>query len=234
MFGASLSRLHNTFKYLPMLNSNQNVRKINTNIFSIYSSSTLVDNINLQTLASVALSGKAAKHQDIVTPKSKLFSFESHLNQKITFQNNITLIPSIGFRYEYGRIGASRDIILDSYIVHHKKSKSSNLNGEVGARVLFTPIKLSHDFQLVPTAHISLDKRIVSTGGKRGQLLSIKDIGGEATVVSINSNHEKLGTNIGGGLIASHKNISLEFLYDLQKQRSCKSHQGVLKLKVNL
>ncbi|WP_341791198.1 autotransporter domain-containing protein [Rickettsia endosymbiont of Gonocerus acuteangulatus] len=234
MFGASLSRLHSTVKYLPMLNSNQNVSKTNTNIFSVYSSATLAANTNLQTLASVALSGKHGKKQDIFKPKSKLFSFESHLNQKIRFQNNITLIPSIGFRYEYGRVGTSRDIIRDSYVLHHKKSKNSTLSGEIGTRVLFTPINFSSDFKLIPTAHISLDKRIRGSKHNSGQLISIKDIGGEASVVSANSQHEKLSTNIGGGLIASHKNMALEFLYDMQKQRSFKSHQGILKLKVNL
>lgn len=118
------------------------------------------------------------------------------------------------------------------YII--KKSNSSTLSGEAGARVLFTPINLSSDIKLIPTAHISLEKRIRGSKHNGGQLLSIKDIGGEATVVNCNANYEKLSTNIGGGLIASHKNISLECLYDMQKQRSFKSHQGVLKLKVNL
>ncbi|EER20749.1 MULTISPECIES: autotransporter outer membrane beta-barrel domain-containing protein [spotted fever group] len=235
MFGVSYSRLSSKFKYPSMLDANQNVSRTNTNIFSIYSSSTLAANTNLQTLASVALSSKNGKKQDIFKPKSKLFSFESHLNRKITFQNNITLIPSIGFRYEYGRIGASKKQILDSYIVHHKRSKNSTLSGEVGTRVLFTPINLSSNFKLIPTVHISLEKRIVGRGAKSGQLLSVKDIGESSSVSFIsNSNQEKLITNIGGGLIASHKNMSLEFLYDLQKQRSFKSHQGVLKLKVNL
>ncbi|MCC8418815.1 MAG: autotransporter outer membrane beta-barrel domain-containing protein [Rickettsia endosymbiont of Glossina mortisans submortisans] len=204
-------------------------------IYSVlYNGTTLAENTNLQTLASVALSGSNGKTQDIVTQKSKLFSFESHLNQKITWGNNITLIPSIGFRYEYGNVRALSSTILDSYVLHNKKSKSSTLSGEIGARVLFTPIKLSHDFQLVPTAHISLDKRIRGSKHNGGQLISIKDMVGEASVVSSNTNHAKLSTNIGGGLIASHKNISLECLYDMQKQSSFKSHQGVLKLKVNL
>jgi hypothetical protein len=233
IFGVSYSRFASKFKYSSMLDANQKVGRTNTNIFSIYSSSTLAENTNLQTLASVALSGKDAKQKYIIKPKSKLFSFESHLNQKITFQNHITLIPSIGFRYEYGRIGASKKQILDSYIVHHKRSKSSTLSGEVGARVLFKPISLSSDFKLIPIAHISLEKRIVGKGANSGQISSIKDIG-ESVSFTNNLNQEKLSTNIGGGLIASHKNISLELLYDLQKQRSFKSHQGVLKLKVNL
>ncbi|MFP3011735.1 MAG: autotransporter domain-containing protein [Rickettsia sp.] len=235
MFGVSYSRLSSKIKYPSMLDAGSNVSRTNTNIFSIYSSSTLAANTNLQTLASVALSGKNGKKQDMFKPKSKLFSFESHLDQKIRFQNNITLIPSIGFRYEYGRVGTSRDIILDSYVLHHKRSKSSTLSVEVGARVLFMPINLSSDFKLIPTAHISFEQRIVGRGAKSGQLLSVKDIGKSSSVSFIsNSNQEKLITNIGGGLIASHKNMSLEFLYDLQKQRSFKSHQGVLKLKVNL
>nr|WP_231289314.1 autotransporter domain-containing protein [Rickettsia bellii] len=235
MFGVSYSRLSSKFKYPSMLDAGSNVSRTNTNIFSIYNGTTLVENTTLQTLASVALSGKNGKKQDILKPKSKLFSFESHLNQKITFQNHITLIPSIGFRYEYGRIGASKKQILDSYIVHHKRSKSSTLSGEVGTRVLFTPINLSSNFKLIPTLHISLEKRIVGRGAKSGQISSIKDIGESSSVSFIsNSNQEKLSTNIAGSLIASHKNISLELLYDLQKQRSFKSHQGVLKLKVNL
>lgn len=235
MFGISYIRIASNIKYPSMLKSNQNVSKNNTNIFSIYRSATLDANTNLHALASVALSSKDAKQKYIIKPKSKLFSFESHLNHKIIFQNNITLIPSIGFRYEYVRIGASKEQILDSYIEHHKRSKSSTLSGELGSRVLFTSIKLSSDVKLIPIAHISLETRIASTGGKSGQLLSIiKDIGGESTVVSGKANQEKLSTNIGGGIIVSHKNMSLEFLYDLQKQRRFKSHQGVLKLKVNL
>lgn len=234
MFGVSYSRLFSKFKYPSML-AGSNVSRTNTNIFSVYSGTTLAENTNIQTLVSVALSGKNGKKQDIFKPKSKLFSFESHLNHKITFQNHITLIPSIGIRYEYGRIGASKAQILDSYILHHKRSKSSTLSWELSSKVLFTPIKLSSDFKLIPTAHISLEKRIVGRGAKSGQLLSVKDIGKSSSVGFIsNSNQEKLSTNIGGGLITSHKNISLEFLYDLQKQRSFKSHQGVLKLKVNL
>ncbi|HJD66815.1 MAG TPA: autotransporter outer membrane beta-barrel domain-containing protein, partial [Rickettsia endosymbiont of Bembidion nr. Transversale] len=234
MFGVSYSSLASNIKYLSMFDASQNVSKTNTNILSIYSSATMAENINLQTLASVALSGKHGKKQYIFKPQSKLFSFESHLNRKITVQNNITLIPSIGFRYEYGRVSASRGTILDSYVLHHKKSKSSTLSGEVGARVLFTSIKLSRDFKLIPTAHISLEKRIGGRESKSRQLLGIKDIGGDSTVVSGNANHGKLSMNIGSGLIASHQNMSLEFLYDMQKQRSFKSHQAVVKLKVNL
>ncbi|MFP3011464.1 MAG: hypothetical protein ACEY3D_00175 [Rickettsia sp.] len=85
-----------------------------------------------------------------------------------------------------------------------------------------------------PTSHISVEKRIAESGTKKGQLLSLKDIGGESTLVSGNFASEKLSMNVGGGIIASHKNIKLEFLYDMQKQKSYKAHPGVLKLKVNL
>lgn len=80
MFGVSYSRLSSKFKYPSMLDAGSNVSRTNTNIFSIYSGTTLAENTNLQLLASVALSSKHGKKQDIVTPQSKLFSFESHLN----------------------------------------------------------------------------------------------------------------------------------------------------------
>ncbi|MGX6959675.1 MAG: autotransporter domain-containing protein [Rickettsia endosymbiont of Pentastiridius leporinus] len=104
LFGVSYSRLSSKFKYLSMLDAGSNISRTDTHIFSIYNGTTLAENTNLQLLASVSLSDKHGKKQDIVTPKSKLFSFESHLNQKITWGNNITLIPSIGFRYEYGAV----------------------------------------------------------------------------------------------------------------------------------
>lgn len=184
---------------------------------------------------SVQFVGSRGKHTESSSkPRLKLLSFESHLNYKIALEGNITLIPSLGFRYEYGRIGSSRGQILGSYILDQRKSSNTTLSGELGSRVLFTLIKLSSDFTLTPTAHISLEKRIVGRGGKSGQLLSLKDIGGESTLVSGNFASDKLRQNVDGGLIASYKNMSLEFLYDVQKQRSYKAHQGVLKLKVNL
>lgn len=207
--------------------------KTNTNIFSLYNSVSLTENINLHSLGGVALS-RSSKENNIFKPRSKLFSFESHLNYKLALEGNITLIPSIGFRYEYGRVGSSRGQVLGSYVLHHNRSSNTALSGELGSRVLFTPIKLSSDFTLTPTAHISLEKRIAGGGEKPEQLLSLKDIGGEGSVVIDNSHQEKLSQNIGGGIIVSHKNMSFEFLYDMQKQKSFKAHQGVLKLKVNL
>lgn len=49
-----------------------------------------------------------------------------------------------------------------------------------------------------------------------------------------NTKTAKTSLNTGIGLIASHKNIKLELLYDHTRQKRFKSHQGVLKLKVSL
>ncbi len=60
-------------------------------IFSICSSSsTLVENINLHSLASVALSNNS-KDKNIFKPKSKLFSLESHLNYKLALERQFRI-----------------------------------------------------------------------------------------------------------------------------------------------
>jgi hypothetical protein len=236
MFGVSYSRLASNVKYLTILNSDSTIGKFvksNMDILSIYSGATLGENINLHSLSSIALS-QNSKDKNILKPKSKLFSFELHLNYKLALEDNITLIPSLGFRYEYGRISFARGQVVESYIMHHLRSRISALSGELGAKVLFTPIKLSSDFTLTPIAHISLEKSIGGSESKSGQLLSIKDIGVENSLVINNSHQGQLSTNIGGGIIASHKNINFEFVLDMQKPRRFKSHQGILTLKVNL
>ena len=89
---------------------------------------------------------------------------------------------------------------------------------------------------ITPTAHFSVERRIGSRGKSHPFTLTYHEsqqtIG--TGIVSVNAQNDRTSLNAGIGLIASRKNIKLELLYDQQRQKRFKSHQGVLKLKVSL
>lgn len=89
------------------------------------------------------------------------------------------------------------------------------------------------------TAHFSVERRIGSREASSPYSLTYQGmgvIGQEAGTSSllINPQYSKTSLNAGIGLIASRKNIKLELLYDQQRQKRFKSHQGAIKLKVSL
>ncbi|KHO02256.1 hypothetical protein JS61_07715 (plasmid) [Rickettsia felis] len=120
------------------------------------------------------------------------------------------------------------------------KKSYQQFSTEIGSRVIFAPIKLKSStpssISITPTAHFSVERRIGSRGKSHPFTLTYHEFGqtiGTGTI-SANAQNEQTSLNAGIGLIAASQNIKLELLYDQQRQKRFKSHQGVLKLKVSL
>ena len=236
LLGASFSKIRSNIKH-----ANQTTtKKLNTYIASLYGTSTIKKNLTLGVIGSAGFSPK---------PRAKLVSLETHLDYQIALPQDIKLIPNIGFRYEYERSKTYQEHIGGNLSIVHARKSYQAFSTEIGSRVIFAPIKLKEvgtsnvilsNTILTPTAHFSVERRIGSRGGSNlyhftsiaNNEGSSEEIG--ASTLSINPQHQKTSLNLGIGLIASHKNIKLELLYDHTRQKRFKSHQGVLKLKVSL
>ena len=227
LVGASLSKISSNVKYEDQAAS----KKFDTYIVSMYGLNPIKENLTLGLIGSAGISGK---------PRSKLLNLESHLHYKIGLPQEVTLIPYIGFKYEYEKAAAHKEQIASDLSIARGKQSYQAFSTEVGSRIIFKAIKLNDDAasntSLTPTAHFSVERIIGSRGASSPYSLTYQGIGQEAgtSILAINPQHSKTSFNTGIGLIASHKNIKLELLYDHSRQKQFKSHQGILKLKVNL
>ncbi len=227
LVGASFSKIRSNTKHT----SQSAPKKLDTYIASLYGSSLLKENLTLGVIGSAGFSPK---------PRAKLFSLETHLNYQIALPQNITLIPNIGFKYEYERAKTYQEQIASNLFLAHTKKSYQALSTEIGSRVIFAPIKLADSsistILVTPTAHFSVERRIGSRSTSNTLTLTYQDLGQTLWAGSLpaNSKTAKTSLNTGIGLIASHKNIKLELLYDHTRQKRFKAHQGVLKLKVSL
>ncbi|WP_395476866.1 autotransporter outer membrane beta-barrel domain-containing protein [Rickettsia endosymbiont of Pantilius tunicatus] len=210
--------------------------KYDTQILSLYGLSPVSRNMSMSAIGAAGLSKCAKSH-------SKLLSLESHLNYKIALPQNITLIPHIGLRYEYEKAKCYQEQIASNLSVERSKKSYQALSGEIGSRAIFAPINLKDStpraISITPTTHFSVERRIGSRGASSPYHLTYQGSSGGsgeigASTLSINPQHQKTSFNAGIGLIASHKNIKLELLYDHTRQKRFKAHQGMLKLKVSL
>jgi outer membrane autotransporter protein len=210
-----------------------NRAKYDTHIFSLYGSSPVSRDISMSVIGSAGFSkGKKVR--------SKLFSLEPHLNYRVELPRSVTLIPHIGLRYEYEKSKSHKEQIASSLSIERGKKSYQQFSTEIGSRVIFAPIKLKSStpssISITPTAHFSVERRIGSRGKSHPFTLTYHEFGETigTGMVSSNAQNERTSLNAGIGLIAVSQNIKLELLYDQQRQKRFKSHQGVLKLKVSL
>ena len=250
LVGSSFSKFSSRVKYQDQGGSSDlrsstasTSTKYDTHIFSLYGSRPVSRDISMSVIGSAGYS-KGTK------ARSKLLSFEPHLNYRVGLPREVTLIPHIGLRYEYEKVSRHKEQIASNLSIERSKKSYQALSGEIGSRVIFAPIKLDvsdtsnvilssttpSTMSITPTAHFSVERRIGSRGKSHPFTLTYHEsqqtIG--TGIVSVNAQNDRTSLNAGIGLIASRKNIKLELLYDQQRQKRFKSHQGVLKLKVSL
>ncbi|WP_410956692.1 autotransporter outer membrane beta-barrel domain-containing protein [Rickettsia koreansis] len=145
LLGASFSRFNSRVKYQDqggssdLRSSGTSARaKYDTYIFSLYGSRPVSRNM------SVAIIGSAG-HSKGKKVRSKLMSFEPHLNYRVEMPREVTLIPHIGLRYEYEKVSRHKAQIASSWSIECSKKSYQALSGEIGSRVIFKSIRLNED-----------------------------------------------------------------------------------------
>ena len=123
LLGASFGKFSSRVKYQDQGGSSDlrsstasTSTKYDTHIFSLYGSRPVSRNMSISVIGSAGYS-KGTK------ARSKLLSFEPHLNYRVGLPREVTLIPHIGLRYEYEKVS------------RHKEQIASNLSMIILKRV---------------------------------------------------------------------------------------------------
>lgn len=231
IIGIAYSRVESHFKY----NKKFGKTALNGHLFSVYGLKELPKNFSLQAIASVGhnyIKNKAINAHNIVGKyQNNHFNFEALLNYKYRTKYDLYLIPNIGLKYDYSRSSGYKGNNFVQKLMIQKKSNQL-WTTSLGGKVEFKPIKILNDITLVPSLCVSIENHFYNKDTKiNAKAVLNNQIIEEKIIIS---KQHKFGYNIGGNVLVTKKNINVIFEYNHYTHKRYKSHQGLVKLKVNL
>ena len=215
--------------------------KINTtsHIFSIYGQAEIVENLLLQGSASMLKSAvvtKSAKLVDATNYKvatgkfnSNGHSFNSLLSYKFDTES-VSLVPNIGFKYGVTFDGAYNEAGTGVYNLSITKKSSKNLSGIVGLKAMMKPKTVQENIHIIPTIDFSVEK--ILSHKEQNAKVKLKWADREFTNDNKTAKLEKVGYNLGGGVLVKHNNKEISATYNCHLKKKYVSHQGTLKLQL--
>ena len=235
IIGIAYSNVHSVFKFKN--NNNNDKEIINSHIVSIYGQKELPKNFVLQGLVSASknfIKNKTTylfnntKFKSNVKHRNHSYNAEALLNYNYLATNNIGITPNIGLRYGKSRDGVYNETGISIQEIALATKENNILSGIIGAK---TKIPLKNN-NLGLTLHSSIEHNFNEKTQRVNRTIQIQ--GNKFTQNHIIPKQAKTAYNLGGGIIGSVKNtiISLDYNYYLNKRYH--SHQGSIKLKVNL
>lgn len=231
VIGIAYSRIESHFKY----NKKFAKTALNGHLLSIYSLKELPKNFSLQAIASVGhnyIKNKATTANNIIGKyQNNNFNFEALLNYKYRTNYNLYLIPNIGLKYDYSRSSGYKGNNFVQKLMIQKKSNRL-LTTSLGGKIEFKSIKVLNDITLVPSLYGSIENHFYNKDTKvNAKAILNNQIIEEKIIIS---KQPKFAYNIGGNVLLTKKNINVIFEYNHYTHKKYKSHQGLVKLKVNL
>ncbi|WP_068041259.1 autotransporter outer membrane beta-barrel domain-containing protein, partial [Rickettsia sp. MEAM1 (Bemisia tabaci)] len=231
VIGIAYSRIESHFKY----NKKFAKTALNGHLLSVYGLKELPKNFSLQAIASVGhnyIKNKATTANNIIGKyQNNNFNFEALLNYKYRTNYNLYLIPNIGLKYDYSRSSGYKGNNFVQKLMIQKKSNRL-LTTSLGGKIEFKSIKVLNDITLVPSLYGSIENHFYNKDTKvNAKAILNNQIIEEKIIIS---KQPKFGYNIGGNILLTKKNINVIFEYNHYTHKKYKSHQGLVKLKVNL
>ncbi|WP_342170051.1 autotransporter domain-containing protein [Rickettsia endosymbiont of Seladonia tumulorum] len=235
IIGIAYSNVHSVFKFKN--NNNNDKEIIKSHIVSIYGQKELPKNFVLQGLVVASknfIKNKTTylfnntKFKSNVKHRNHSYNAEALLNYNYLATNNIVITPNIGLRYGKSRDGVYNETGISIQEIALATKENNILSGIIGAK---TKIPLKNN-NLGLTLHSSIEHNFNEKTQRVNRTIQIQ--GNKFTQNHIIPKQAKTAYNLGGGIIGSVKNtiISLDYNYYLNKRYH--SHQGSIKLKVNL
>ncbi|WP_143548623.1 autotransporter outer membrane beta-barrel domain-containing protein, partial [Rickettsia sp. wb] len=235
IIGIAYSNVHSVFKFKN--NNNNDKEIIKSHIVSIYVQKELPKNFVLQGLVAASknfIKNKTTylfnntKFKSNVKHRNHSYNAEALLNYNYLAKNNIVITPNIGLRYRKSRDGVYNETGISIQEIALATKENNILSGIIGAK---TKIPLKNN-NLGLTLHSSIEHNFNEKTQRVNRTIQIQ--GNKFTQNHIIPKQAKTAYNLGGGIIGSVKNtiISLDYNYYLNKRYH--SHQGSIKLKVNL
>lgn len=231
VIGIAYSRIESHFKY----NKKFAKSALNGHLLSVYGLKELPKNFSLQAIASVGhnyIKNKATTANNIIGKyQNNNFNFEALLNYKYRTNYNLYLIQNIGLKYDYSRSSGYKGNNFVQKLMIQKKSNRL-LTTSLGGKVEFKSIKVLNDITLVPSLYGSIENHFYNKDTKvNAKAVLNNQIIEEKIIIS---KQPKFGYNIGGNVLLTKKNINVVFEYNHYTHKKYKSHQGLVKLKINL
>lgn len=239
ILGIAYSNVHSVFKFKNSKNNDKEL--IDSHVVSIYGQKELPRNFTLQALVSASknfikdkttYSYGDTKIRSNVKHRNHSYNAEALLNYNYLLQNKLVITPNIGLRYGKSRDGVYNETGIKVQEIALTMKENNILSGIVGTKVK-VPLKdvlkfnnlgltfqgaVEHNFK-EKTQRINRVVKIFDNTFKQDYLIP---------------KQPKTSYNLGTGIIGSIKNTTISLDYNYYLNKHYRSHQGIVKLKVNL
>ena len=239
IIGIAYSNVHSVFKFKNNKNNDKEI--INSHVISIYGQKELPKNFVVQALVSASknfIKNKTTyslgdgNFKSNVKHRNHSYNVEALLNYSHFTKNNVIITPNIGLRYGKSRDGIYNETGISVQEIALTMKENNILSGIIGTKVkILLPdvLKLNN---LGVTFHGAIEYNFNEKTQRVNRVIQIQN--NKIIQNDVIPKQPKIVYNLGTGIVGSIKNntVSLEYNYYLNKHYQ--SHQGSVKLKVNL
>ncbi|WP_347939206.1 autotransporter domain-containing protein [Rickettsia oklahomensis] len=237
--GIAYSNVYSVFKFKNSKNNDKEF--IKSHVVSIYGQKELPKNFLVQALVSASknfikdkttYSYGGIKIRSNVKHRNHSYNAEALLNYNYLVKNNLIITPNIGLRYGKSRDGVYNETGINVQEIALTMKENNILSGIVGTKVK-VPLKdalkfhnlglifqgaVEHNFK-EKTQRINRVVKIFDNTFKQNYLIP---------------KQAKTSYNLGAGVMGIIKNTTISLDYNYYLNKHYRSHQGSIKLKVNL
>lgn len=239
IIGVAYSNVRSLFKFKNNKNNDKEI--VNSHVVSLYGQKELPKNFVLQALVSASknfIKNKTTyllgndKFKSNVKHRNHSYNAEAILNYNHLMRNNLIITPNVGLRYGKSRDGVYNETGVNVQEIALTMKENNILSGIVGTKVKIPLRDVLKFNNLGLTLHTAVEHNFNEKTQRINRIIQISD--NKFTQDYIIPKQPKTAYNLGTSLSGNIKNttISLEYNYYLNKHYH--SHQGSIKLKVNL
>ncbi|WP_024704417.1 autotransporter outer membrane beta-barrel domain-containing protein, partial [Rickettsia japonica] len=237
--GIAYSNVHSVFKFKNSKNNDKEL--INSHVVSIYGQKELPKNFALQALVSASknfikdkttYSYGDTKIRSNVKHRNNSYNAEALLQYNYLLQSKFVITPNIGLRYVKSRDGVYNEIGVNVQEIALTMKENNILSGIVGTKVT-VPLKDALKFNnLSLTFQGAVEHNFKEKTQRINRVVKIFDNTFKHNYLI--PKQPKTSYNLGTGIIGSIKNTTISLDYNYYLNKHYRSHQGSVKLKVNL
>ncbi|ABY71960.1 autotransporter domain-containing protein [Rickettsia rickettsii] len=237
--GIAYSNVHSVFKFKNSKNNDKEL--INSHVVSIYGQKELPKNFALQALVSASknfikdkttYSYGDTKIKSNVKHRNHSYNAEALLHYNYLLQGKLVITPNIGLRYGKSRDGVYNETGVNVQEIALTMKENNILSGIVGTKVT-VPLKDALKFNnLGLTFQGAVEHNFKEKTQRINRVVKIFDNTFKHNYLI--PKQPKTSYNLGTGIIGSIKNTTISLDYNYYLNKHYRSHQGSVKLKVNL
>ncbi|AFC70483.1 autotransporter domain-containing protein [Rickettsia australis] len=239
ILGIAYSNVHSVFKFKNSKNNDKEL--IDSHVISIYGQKELPRNFALQALVSASknfikdkttYSYGDTKIGSNVKHRNHSYNAEALLNYNYLLQNKFVITPNIGLRYGKSRDGVYNETGINVQEIALTMKENNILSGIVGTKVK-VPLKDALKFN---NLGLTFQGAVEHTFKEKTQRINrvVKIFDNTFKQDYLIPKQPKTSYNLGTGIIGSIKNTTISLDYNYYLNKHYRSHQGSVKLKVNL